>query len=167
MLNVNDLEWVYSVVNTNGIFIGLNQRAINFLIENGDWLRTQDAEDYGYKGDFGMLFVSSDSKQNNFCNLIGCLYGDNIIPTFVHDWYPYVKEEELENVKFMPLYRYKMDRQKVSDTWLYEVVDHKKSDLYKDIRLMCLVDSDNNRLFEWSDDELEIAELMMEYHLGL
>jgi len=167
MMDITDLEWSYNVVNTKGVFIGLNNRAVSFMIENGDWMKIEDPYDYGYEGDYGLLFVSNDSEKYNFCNLIGSLYREYIIPTFVHDWFPYNKSDNPDEVKFMPLYRYKMNNNKVSDIWLYEAVDNQKSELYKDIKVMCLVDKDGNRLFEWTSDELEIAELMVEYHLGL
>lgn len=167
MITIDNMEWRYHVVNTTSLFIGLNPRAVSFLIEHGDWSRVLDAENHGYRGEFGMMFVTNDSLKHNLCDLIGCLYGDFIIPTFVHDWYPYSKKDSTENVKFMPLYRYKMDKTKVSDEWLYESLDTKRSSLYKDVRFLCLTDNTGTPLFEWTDDELEIAELMMEYQAGI
>jgi hypothetical protein len=167
MLDINEMEWQYSVVNTQGIFIGLNSRAVDLLMENGDWLKLTDAADYGYTNEFGMLFISNDSKANNFCNLIGSLYKDNVIPTFVHDWFPYKDSNSSDDeVKFMPLYRYKMDTNKIKNEWLYETIDDKKSQIYDHIKLLCLKDSEGNRMYEWTENELEIAELMMEYQLG-
>jgi hypothetical protein len=60
-----------------------------------------------------------------------------------------------------------MDTNKIKNEWLYETIDDKKSQIYDHIKLLCLKDSEGNRMYEWTENELEIAELMMEYQLGI
>lgn len=160
-------DMVYNIVETNGIFIGLNNRAINFMLENGSWYKLTDAEAYGYTGETGMLFINYSESESDQAQLAGSLYKDFIIPTIVYDWHPSVKESDPDDINLIPLYKYKVREDLLNTSWLYEKIDNKMSDTYPNIKLMCLVDEEGNQLFEWTDEELELSELMFEYIMGL
>lgn len=155
------------IIETESIFMGLNNRAVNFLLQHGDWYKLTDLDKYGYTGEFGMLFITeagSDSDPD-LAELTGCLYKDFVIPTLVYSWYPYVTEDDPEHPKTLPLYKYRI-RSENEPYWLYEKVENKSSDLYKHIKLICLTDEEGNHMFEWTDEELELSELILEYSMG-
>ena len=160
-------DMVYSIIETNGIFIGLNNRAINFILENGSWYKLIDAAEYGYTGETGMLFISDSESEKEYAQLAGTLYKDFVIPTMIYNWYPFVKESDPEDIDLIPLYKYKMADNLTDTSWLYEKIDDKISDTYPSIRLMSLLDDEGNSMFEWTDEELELSELMFEHIMGL
>lgn len=156
------------IIETDSIFMGLNNRAVNFLLQHGDWYKLTDLEQYGYTGDFGMLFISEGESEDDpeLAELAGCLYKDFVIPTIVYSWYPYTTDDDPNNVKTLPIYKYRVRSDEDESIWLYEKVEDKSSDLYKHIKLICLTDEEGNSMFEWTDEELELSELMLEYTMG-
>lgn len=172
-------EFIYKIINVDGIFMGLNQRAVDYLLKNGDWYTLDDVDNYGYDGNTGMLFVCSDNTNGSALvehgesdsgyitgELMACLYGNQALPTLVYDWLPANSDNNTNpEIKFIPLYKYKLNNSE--NEWAYEDLDVLKSDLYEKMKLIKLKDAEGEDLFSWTQNELEQSEMILEYNMGI
>ena len=145
----------YKILEISIPFPGLTQDAIEFLKEAGEWLKLIDVRNYNYKGDLGLLFISNDESSVDNFNLVGILVEDKVLPTLVYDTI------ELSDGNLLPLFKYKL----IDGSYVYEVQDKLQSTIYNDIKTLALR-SEDIILFEWTQEEIEVAELLLEHDLG-
>jgi len=160
----------YKILPVEGIFLGLNARAVEYLILFGEWVTTQSLFISMPEGhEFGMLFVGEKEDGEDFV-IAGSVWGDKIIPTITYD---YLAIPGDKTGKQVPLYKYKMadydillEGEKEKNIWSHEIRDKKSSLLYKTMNLLCLTTDFEVAMYEWTSKEIELSEVLMEYDEG-
>ena len=143
----------YKIDHTVGVFFSLNNRAIEHLQLFGNWI---DLQDRGImeQCNYGVLYVGPSESE---LVSIGVIIDNKVLPAI-----PYVKHNN------KPLYKYKMVNYDLENSeWVYEVIDKKrsKSPLYSSIDLKCLSYDKETRMYEWTTEEIELAEVILEYNI--
>lgn len=160
----------YKILPVEGIFLGLNARAVEYLILFGEWVATQTLSvSIPHGHEFGMLFVGEEKDGEDFV-IAGSVWGDNVLPTIT---YKYLDVERSKEKKQIPLYKYKMADydlpiigEEKKDVWAHEIKDKKHSLLYNTMNLLCLTTDFKVPVYEWTDKEVELSEVLMEYEEG-
>lgn len=162
----------YKILPVDGIFLGLNVRAVEYLVLFGEWITIKSLNIVMPEGsEFGILFTGEKADGDDFI-VAGSVWGENILPTITYD---YLEIDTNNKTKVqLPLYKYKManydlpsERENTEDVWSCEIKDKRSSLLYKNMNLLCLTTDFKVRLYEWEPKEIELSEVLMEYGEGI
>lgn len=135
-----------SIKKISAPFIGLNRRAVEYLLSVGYWCEIEDlaggVDEYEDPNSrFGIIISDLLGEVENPI-ICGVLVDNKAIPAFVYDFFDYDKTT-------LPLFRYILN----DGTNVKEVVDEDTTIYGKPC--LCLKDADDNISFKWTNEDVE------------
>lgn len=139
----------YKIKPTKNIFFNLNNRAIEHLTLFGNWINLID-RNIDEECECGNLYIGSSADS---LALSGVIWENRVLPALI---YGIIKDNVLLKYRILNF-------ENEDPVWIYEVEDTNIKSSYSNIDLKCLSDDMINRMYEWTQEEIELAEVIMEY----